>query len=365
METPKAIRRCLEQVTGGDLDSLPATAERLAACPPGRKAVRPEAIERAARKIALGKRLSPDDQFIAKAIIIPDRRPVIDIVQGDYQVSHPDWSHFQRDAGIRQRFKAAIPAVGRLDLPGDAQHPIAGTAFVVGPGLMMTNRHVAEQFCRGVGLRGLHFVNGAQPVVDFLRERDNYDDPIAFTVREVLLIHPYWDAAILRVEGLPEGLAPLRLSTASVQDMAGQDVAVIGHPLFDVEHGAPEVQSAVFRDIYGVKRLQPGKLGALAQIESFGGTVLAATHDCSTLGGNSGSAVISAATGHVVALHFGGRYLETNYAVPASELARDSRVVDTGILFSSTAEPVPDAFAEAWATAGEAGGAPFGAANLG
>ncbi len=41
-------------------------------------------------------------------------------------------------------------------------------------------------------------------------------------------------------------------------------------------------------------------------------------------------------TGHLLGLHFGGLYHEMNYAVPASELGRDSRVVDTGIKFADT-----------------------------
>jgi hypothetical protein len=227
---------------------------------------------------------------------------------------------------------------------------------------MMTNRHVAELFCLGLGLRELRFKPGARAEVDFLRERERYDT-VTVAVREVVLIHPYWDAAILRVEGLPEGQVPLRLSTRSVEDMAGQDVAVIGYPAYDPRNDA-RVQNEVFGGIYNVKRLQPGKLGALAQVRSFDETVRAATHDSSTLGGNSGSAVISAATGDVVALHFGGRYLEANYAVPTSELARDSRVVDTGIHFSSPADPAPDAFAQAWARVDEAA-APPGVIGLG
>ncbi|MCT7341310.1 hypothetical protein N5K55_13525 [Pseudomonas aeruginosa] len=42
------------------------------------------------------------------------------------------------------------------------------------------------------------------------------------------------------------------------------------------------------------------------------------THDCSTLGGNSGSAVLSIDGGEVVGLHFGGQFRKTNYAVKAS-----------------------------------------------
>ena len=41
-------------------------------------------------------------------------------------------------------------------------------------------------------------------------------------------------------------------------------------------------------------------------------------HDASTLGGNSGSAVIDLETGEAVGLHFAGSYLQANYAVPAS-----------------------------------------------
>ena len=44
-------------------------------------------------------------------------------------------------------------------------------------------------------------------------------------------------------------------------------------------------------------------------------------HDCSTLGGNSGSVVLDLATGQAVGLHFAGRFLEANYAVPAAVVA--------------------------------------------
>ena len=40
------------------------------------------------------------------------------------------------------------------------------------------------------------------------------------------------------------------------------------------------------------------------------------THDCTTLGGNSGSPVVDLATGKVCGLHFSGGFLRTNYAVP-------------------------------------------------
>ena len=65
----------------------------------------------------------------------------------------------------------------------------------------------------------------------------------------------------------------------------------------------------IFGDIYDVKRLQPG------QIKSVRTDLI--THDASTLGGNSGSVVIDQQTGKAVGLHFGGKFMEENYAVPA------------------------------------------------
>ena len=36
-----------------------------------------------------------------------------------------------------------------------------------------------------------------------------------------------------------------------------------------------------------------------------------------------------------MALHFGGKYKKTNYAVPAFDLSQDGRVVDAGVNFGS------------------------------
>ena len=66
-----------------------------------------------------------------------------------------------------------------------------------------------------------------------------------------------------------------------------------------------------------VKRLQPGKAVAYSTEYS------AVQHDCSTLGGNSGSPVVDLETNEVIGLHFGGRYGVGNYAVPLWALAED------------------------------------------
>jgi hypothetical protein len=309
------------------------------------------ATESAVAKLATGAELTGPEQFALEAIIIPDKRPAIDIVNGDFTINHPLWTHFG-DEPIRSRIRKAIPSVGRIELPGNPlQLPYAGTGFVVGSQLLMTNRHVAEIFCSGLGNRSLLFRQGYKVGVDFLRERGN-PASIALEVRAVLMIHPYWDMALLRVDGIPAGQSPLVLSLQHPEDLVGRDVAVIGYPAFDPRNDA-DVQNQVFGGIYSVKRLEPGVLKQRALVESFGKQVSAATHDSSTLGGNSGSAVIDVETGHVVGLHFAGVYLDKNYAVPTSELARDGRVVDAGVNFDAGTKPEPGIWDEWWQRANQ------------
>lgn len=298
----------------------------------------------------MGHDLSPDEQFALEAIIIPDKRPAIDVVDGDYHVAHPLWTYFESDAGIHQRLRQVIPSIGRVELPGHPTIPYAGTGFVVGDELLMTNRHVAEIFADGLGTRAITFKPGYSSGIDFKQER-NRPAKLFLKAIEVVMIHPYWDMALLRVAGLSPAQAPLVLSLRNPEELVDHDIAVIGYPAFDVRNPA-DVQNKVFDGVYYVKRLQPGKLKPRERVDSFGNRVLAAAHDSSTLGGNSGSAVFDVATGQVIALHFGGSYLKSNFGVPTFELARDARVIATKVKFDTGAKAQPIEWEEFMATHG-------------
>ena len=170
-----------------------------------------DAAKNAVEKIQMGHDLSPDEQFALEAIIIPDKRPAIDVVDGDYHVAHPLWTHFESDAGIHQRLRQVIPSIGRVELPGHPTIPYAGTGFVVGDELLMTNRHVAEIFADGLGTRAITFKPGYSSGIDFKQER-NRPAKLFLKAIEVVMIHPYWDMALLRVAGLSPAQAPLVLS---------------------------------------------------------------------------------------------------------------------------------------------------------
>ena len=106
--------------------------------------------QRTVEKLAQGIPLSPAERFHLEAIIIPEKRPAIDIVGGDYSTRHQDWLHLN-DEPIRARLRGAFASIGRIELPGHPDRPYGGTGFVVGDGLLMTNRHVAEISPRGWG----------------------------------------------------------------------------------------------------------------------------------------------------------------------------------------------------------------------
>jgi endonuclease G len=318
---------------GGGLEAMTAPGaapEMLAPSVPAPDALQP-VVDRTLAKIAENRALDSHESFALEAIIIPDKRPVIDVLSGNqFRTDHALWQHFN-GGPAHDRIAAAVPAVGRVELPGHPSLAYGGTGFVVGRNLLMTNRHIAELFASGLGTRNLAFLPDRRAGVDFEQRADGGSFPLA--VSRVAMIHPYWDMALLEVEGLPASIEPLRLATQASGDVP--DVAVIGYPAFDPRNDIA-VQNQVFRGIYNVKRIMPGKLTGREQTQSFGKLVFASTHDSSTLGGASASAVVNAGNGTVAALHFGGIYLRTNYGVPADLLARDGRVIDAGVRFEGT-----------------------------
>ncbi len=265
-----------------------------------------------------------------EAIILPNERPVTVIQNGRFGDLPAPWKHLN-SRNNTLRIQSAIPSIGRVEFGDDDAHGQIGTGFVVGRDLLMTNRHVAAFFSRGRGRR-IQFLSSPPVGCDFLREQNSVFKEF-FEVVSVRMVHPHWDMAILEVSGIGAKHTPLNLSIEPPDELQGRDVAVIGYPVRNNDDSR-EVQEKIFQGGDGIKRLAPGKIGDSAEVEISGErTVRAMTHDSSTLGGNSGSAVIDISNGDVVGLHFAGIYLKANYSVPTWELARDSRVVDAGLNF--------------------------------
>lgn len=292
--------------------------------------------------------LTPPETVALEAIVEREGRQVVFINQHKFQdLPHP-WDHFNAGV-IRDRIEAATKAIGRVEImtPSGKRTQHLGTGFIVAERLLMTNRHVAELFVQGVGEQALAFIPG-MPSAAFDFGREDGFNPLDLTgtlrLTGIRMVHPYWDMALLELSDLAETFQPLTLSVESPEDLLGREIATIGYPGRgrDLSATAQELEAKVFQNIYGVKRLAPGFIDGSERVQSYNHLVPAMIHDCSTLAGNSGSAIIDVTTGHVIGLHFKGATLKANYSVPLHELARDPRVRDAGLNFfgtvSSTAE---------------------------
>lgn len=289
--------------------------------------------------------VSPAELFGVEAIVLAHDRPAVFVRAGTYDHLGGVWGELDTKE-MRNRIDPLLGSVGRIELPYMYTVPYGGTGFLVGPQLLMTNRHVARLFAEGLGVEQLIYRPG-DALVDFECQVDS--DPAQanyITVERVLMIHPYWDMALLQVSGLPPSAQPLTLSVRAPEDLVNRDMVAVGYPARD-DRNDLALQDRIFGGVYNVKRLQPGKVRRRTRVRSFENEVQAMVHDGSTLGGSSGSSVIDVSTGHVIGLHFAGEYLKANYAVPSYELARDARVLDAGVQFDGRIG-VTDLWQPAW-----------------
>jgi endonuclease G len=148
------------------------------------------------------------------------------------------------------------------------------------------------------------------------------------------------DMAFLEVDPASNGTASLAKPIALAGKVPAKErfVAVIGYPARDSRIPDLDLMEKIFGDVFDKKRLAPGQI--------TGATEDRVLHDCSTLGGNSGSVVLDLGSGEAAALHFAGRFLEANYAVPAP-LIRD-RVDRLSSGKVAVPAPRPDRNPEPW-----------------
>jgi len=207
---------------------------------------------------------------------------------------------------LQALIKPLLYSVGRLDLVGAGPQGVGfGTGFLVRSDLLVTNRHVLEALSYG----SLELKAGAV-VVRFGQEVQTIDDPAhSVPILKAAFVHPTLDLALLRLATMTDR-PPLRLAAAGAAK--GDRVVALGYPADDPARN-PMFIKAVFGGDFSVKRAAPGVVVSTRAPHL--------SHDCSTLGGNSGSPVLSMATAEVVGVHSSGYFMYRNQAVLAAELA--------------------------------------------
>jgi endonuclease G len=300
----------------GHLDESLDAAVRMGAKIPAKS--RALAIEATARIID-AKRLSPVHKAVLETIVLGNGlRPAFDIQQDSFDQLPSVWSDLN-DA--RDQLIPVIRAVGRVNLSGHPRLSYAGTAFVCGANLLLTNRHVVDEFMQlGSPTVMVEFRPGRGAAVDLKAEVGSSESKLLEPTGDALF-STEWDVAIFKVKSLPAGVIPVPLAGTQPSDLRERTAAVIGYPAFDEGENLVE-QINIFRGVFNKKRLQPGKFMGIDTVGSCGHNVAALVHDCSTLGGNSGSAVVDVASHSVLGVHFGSSPGAANYCVPSWELAR-------------------------------------------
>lgn len=259
------------------------------------------------------------DAFQVEAIVRRFGFPSLIIQDGTYeQPERPKWAK-ALDAS-RPEIEAAIAAVGRLEFQGHSQFNWNGTGWRIDDDVIITNQHVAKIFC-DLKSSVPTIEPGIKVRIDFREEFERPQAPDSeFSIDDVIYVEMddhRVDLALFRLSRSAAArlsVAPLRLNT----DYDEHDiVAAIGYPARSIYNDASD-QDRIFGSIhsgrYDVKRLSPGTIiGNTKHDRAF-------QHDCTTLGGMSGSAIISVEDGHAVGLHFSGMEGRANNAVKAEHI---------------------------------------------
>ena len=295
-----------------------------------------ESADRGARALESMPAVPIEDRVALESIVLRRTRPVLAIRDNVTRLEFVDPADSEiwkaRLEGARPFLDKAIRAVGRVNLSG-ADLDWVGTGWLIADNTLVTNRHVASLFVARDG-QGFTFSMGRNgrivADIDFLQEIDNLD---ALTFRLVRPLHvedaggP--DIAFFEVEvmsGDARLAAPIALAT---RPRVTNNAATIGYPAYDSRILEPELMEEIYGKIYNKKRLAPGGVTRVEELRLL--------HNCTTLGGNSGSAVIDLDTGEALGLHFSGRFLDTNYAVRADVVKRVLDDVRAGRRASRTA----------------------------
>ena len=261
LEKAKRLKDMLSQIAGRQgLESIAPASGRASG---GLESVSPEStnVQSGLEKLADNRHqdITPNEMFGLEAIVMKENRPVVFVRGNSYDDVGESWSSLNTPE-VKTRLSGLFPLIGRIELPTSTLVPYAGTGFVVGKGLIATNRHVAQEFSRGLGLTIQY--RGGDAAIDFKRQVDTPgDDHTAYlTVRGVEMIHPYWDMALLQVDGLPTDKM-LHLAVRSPEQLVNHNIVAVGYPAPDPRNDVA-LQDKIFGGVYYVKRLQPGVVRA-------------------------------------------------------------------------------------------------------
>ncbi len=261
--------------------------------------------------------------LLTETIVERYGRPSLLINGLDFEVpTSATWA--ERLKKFKKGIQYAIPAIGRIELKNHLQYDWVGTGWLLGKnGVLVTNRHVAALFAHREKEKYVFKIGSRnKQVSSFIDFREEHQVPFEseFKITEIVYISEdeHLDIAICKVSpvNIDSNTLPPGLELEGEPVVEGTLVYTIGYPAWDSRVLDLNLMDSIFRGIYNVKRLAPGKITG-NNIESYH-----YEHDCTTLGGCSGSAVVNLESGKVIGLHFAGRYRHYNLAIKSHHIVK-------------------------------------------
>jgi glutamyl endopeptidase len=291
-------------------------------------------------------------------------RPVLFVEDDFVDMAQPSIGNYRAPLSrLQDAVRQVCRAVGRVDDPSGSAAPLGyrGTAWVIAEGLVATNYHVLQAIAPGGVRRDGRFEGRLNTgvAIHFGHEVGDQRPERRFPIRRVVsvghegaaeLAHPDeaglnfdgLDLAVLELEPVPGRPFPRPNRVARGDDprtrgglaSAGRGIYLVGYP-GDEQSTTPDLFSELFAGVKSFKRLAPGRIMAASGEVDHDPRRWIITHDASTLGGSSGSAVVDLdADGRtVLGLHFAGHHARQNWAYALERI--------TGELAPVLPPPVP------------------------
>jgi hypothetical protein len=273
--------------------------------------------------------LTPAERLGLECVLLFYGRPAVLVSESGLGSVPPFWNVLEDQ---REDLEMAQRGVGRIELYGHPEYDWAGTGFLVNETTLMTTRRIAELFSE-YRHNQWQFRPGITAWMDY---RSQYQGvaPAGYRVRSMLGAHDEYDLALLEVEPptQPRASAPLPLALAAEAPprLEGRPVYLIGYPIRDARRNDPETITRIFRDVYNVKRVQPGLLRSNLSFRN----IQLLQHDCAPLGQTTGSCILDLETQQVLGLQLSSRYLEMGTAIPLWVLRDDPLLRRAGVTFA-------------------------------
>jgi V8-like Glu-specific endopeptidase len=271
--------------------------------------------------------LTHDETISLDTLVHLETRPAILVQDGGFSEPPDEWAVMEQ---YRASIESIFPAVGRIEAEGHPRQEAIGTGFLITDRHILTNKHVMSEFSCWKRKKW-RLSPGMVARIDFHEEYER-SEAQEHTITEVVKVYKKFDVAILALDASvaeeARKVPVLAIDPPELPQDRQRPVYVVGYPDASGAKKAPKELKRVFADVYDVKRLQPGFLTGIDTKNRI------LQHDCSTIGGNSGSCVIDLETNKVLGLHYAGKFGKANYAVAMWEFWNDPFLKKIGVTFA-------------------------------